>query len=174
MNINKFIAILLIGTVVWSCGTQKKVDNMDSKKKIIEVDYSVGPTTYIYKTKNDYGNLVPVTLSNDKTKISSFPHPKDVYFNGELAYPTQLEEGYLLDNRGISSNVAFLNITYVEYSKLEKAPSADSLYFMIIDNDPLVELYNCGNRYQYKDEINELNNMIIKKQLSKCKKVVID
>jgi len=59
----------------------------------------------------DYSKLVPVTLSNDKTKISSFPHPKDVYYNGELAYPTQLEEGLFIGLiAGFLQNVAFLNI----------------------------------------------------------------
>lgn len=164
--------MLLIIPVAWSCGTQKKVNNMDSKKKIIDIDYSTGPPTYVYKTKAYYNNLVPIILSEDKTKISSFPHPKDIYYNGELAIPTKLENGYLLDNRGISANVAFLNITYEEYSKMEKAPSVDSLFVMIIDNEPLAELYDCGNRYQYKDEVVDLNKMIKKKQLVKCKKII--
>ena len=172
MYINRIFALLLIILVAWSCGTQKKVDNMNSKKKIIDIDYSAGPTTYVYKTKADYNNLVPVILSDDKTKISSFPHPKDVFYNGKLALPVQLENGYLLDNRGISSNVAFLNITYEEYSKLDSTPPVDSLFNMIADNNPLIELYNCGNRYQYKDEVVDLNNMIKKKQLDKCKKLV--
>ena len=172
MYTNKILIILLILSVVWSCKTQKNVDGMDSQKEIITIDYSAGPTTFIYKTKGEYNNLVPIILSDDKTEITSFPHPKDVYYKGELALPTQLENGYLLDNRGISANVAFLNITYDEYSKFEKAPSVDSLFDMILDNDPLVELYNCGNRYQYKDEVAELNNMIKKQQLTQCKKVV--
>ena len=172
MNINKILIILLIFSVVWSCKTQKKVDSMNSQKEILKIDYSAGPTTFIYKTKGDYNKLVPVTLSDDKTKITSFPHPDDVYYKGELALPTQLEDGYLLDNRGISANVAFLSFTYDKYSKLEKAPSVDELFNMIIDNNPLVELYDCGNRYQYKDEVAELNNMIKKQQLTQCKKVV--
>lgn len=166
------LSVLLIIPALWSCKTQKTVDNMASQNETISIDYSAGPTTFIYKTKADYNSYVPIVLSDDKTKITSFPHPKDVYYKGKLAYPTQLEDGYLLDNRGISANVAFLNITYDEYSKLEKVPSTDSLFGMIIDNDPLVELFNCGNRYQYKDEIVDLNNMIKKRQLIKCKKVV--
>lgn len=172
MYINKMLAMLLIISAAWSCKTQKKVDDMSSQKEIVIIDYSAGPPTFIYKTKNDYSEFVPITLSDDKTKIASFPHPRDVHYKGKLAYPTQLEDGYLLDNRGISANVAFLDITYDEYSKLKKAPSIGSLFDMILDNDPLVELYDCGNRYQYKYEIAELNNMIENKQLARCRKVV--
>lgn len=172
MYLHKILAILLIISAVWSCKTQKKVDDMSAKKEIVNIDYSAGPTTFIYKTKGDYYNNVPVILSDDKTVIVSYPHPKDVYYKGELAYPVQLEDGYLLDNRGISVNVAFLNMTYEVYSKLEKTPAVDSLFVMIIDNNPLIELYDCGNRYQYKDEVVELNKMIKKKQLVKCKKVI--
>lgn len=172
MYLNKILAILLIISAVWSCKTQKKVDDMSSKKEIVNIDYSAGPTTFIYKTKGDYFKNVPVTLSDDKTEIVSYPHPKDVYYKGELAYPSILENGYLLDNRGVSVNVAFLNLTYDEYSKLEKPPTVDSLFIMIINNDPLVELYDCGNRHQYKDDVVELNRIIKKKQLVKCKKVV--
>ena len=172
MYINKLLTILLIISVVWSCKTQQKVDDMAAKNEIVAIDYSAGPTTFIYKTKGDYNKLVPVTLSDDKTKISSYPHPKDIYYNAELALPTQLSDGYLLDNRGINANVAFLNITYEEYSKLDKNPSVDELLGMIIDDNPLIELYNCGNRYQYKDEVAELNSIITKNQLKQCKKIV--
>ncbi len=174
MYINKILTILLILSVVWSCKTQKKIDSMSSKKEIVTIDYSAGPTTYIYKTKGDYNKLVPVTLSDDKTIITSYPHPKDIYYKGVLAIPTQLKEGYLLDNRGINANVAFLNITYEDYSKLSKAPSADELLEMITDNDPLIELYNCGNRYQYKNEVVELNNIINNEQLRQCKEMIVE
>ncbi len=172
MYINKLLTILLIISVVWSCKTQQKVDDMATKNEIVAIDYSAGPTTFIYKTKGDYNKLVPVTLSDDKTKISSYPHPKDIYYNDALALPTQLKDGYLLDNRGINANVAFLNITYEEYSKLDKTPSVDELFEMIIDDNPLTELYNCGNRYQYKDEVAELNSFITKNQIGQCKKIV--
>lgn len=172
MYIKKILITLLILSVVWSCKTQKNVDIMDSQNEIINIDYSAGPTTFLYKTKDNYSKYVPITLSDDKKKITSFPHPTDIFYKGKFAYPTQLEDGYLLDNRGISANVAFLNISYDEYSKLEKAPSIDSLFEMILDDDPLVELYDCGNRYQYKNEVVELNSMISKNQLKQCKKVV--
>ena len=60
----------------------------------------------IYKTAKDYRNNVPVTLSDDKTTIVSYPHPTDLVLGEGLALPASLHNGYLLDNRGINRNVA--------------------------------------------------------------------
>jgi len=161
----------MVISFVTACGSNKKVDN-NKQKEAMEIDFTAGPPTYIYKTKADYSNLVPVNLSDDKSTIISFPHPKDIYYNGELAIPVELTDGYLLDNRGISENVAFLNITYADYSKLKNTPSVDSLYSLIIEKEPLVELYFCGNRHQYKDEVKQLNKLITDGNLKRCKKIV--
>ena len=99
-------------------------------------------------------------LSDDKSKIISYPDVKDVYFKGNLAYPTVLKDGFLLDNRGIGSNVAFLSVTYEQYSKMVKTPSLAELYELIIDKDPLKEMYQCGNRSKFSDIENELNEAI--------------
>jgi hypothetical protein len=138
------------------------------KDKVI-LNFKDGPQTVIYKTKKDYKKFVPITLSDDKSKITSYPHPKDIFYKGELAYPTELKNGYLLDNRGINNNVAFLNITYEDYSKLEKVPLLEELYKMILDKDPLSEIYNCGNRYTFKNEISDLNKLIENNGLKECK-----
>ena len=118
------------------------------------------PTVVIYKTKQDYSLNVPVGLSEDKMKIVSYPAISDVKIGGKYPYPTQLEDGYLLDNRGISQNVAFLSYTYEEYAALPATPSVSILMEKIIDKDPLIEIHNCGNRSQYNDLIKELNEMI--------------
>ena len=116
-----------------------------------------GPGTIIYKTKADYSKNVPVTLSEDKSHIVSYPAPQDVYFRGELAYPTKLAKGFLLDNRGISVNSAFISLTYEEYAKLGAAPNPEALYKMIIDKDPFTEMYSLGSRYRNAtQEITEL------------------
>jgi hypothetical protein len=123
-------------------------------------DFISGPPTIVYKTKGDYNKLVPVLLSNDKSEIISYPHPKDLMVGGQLALPTILEKGYLLDNRGVGENVAFLKMTYEEYSKLENAPSLKEMYSLIIDKDPLMELCNCGNSKVFSDKVNQLNKVI--------------
>lgn len=172
----KWIISLLIVGIMGSCSSFK--DNKKEKtEKIAEdeisIDFSAGPSTYVYKTSQDYTNNVPVILSEDKSTIIAYPHPKDVYYKGELAYPTVLEDGYLLDNRGISEGVAFLSLTYEEYAKLQQAPSLNELMGLVIDKDPLLELYYCGNRNHFKNEQEALNKLIEGKMLlKKCKPVI--
>ena len=135
-------------------------------------DFSPGPHALVYKTKGDYDNLVPVVLSDDKKTIISYPHPNDLRTNGVLAVPTLLKNNYRLDNRGIGKNVAFLKLTYEEYSKLDSAPALNKMYELIIDQDPLSELYDCGNKLKYKDIVTELNVAIEDGSLGKkCKKI---
>ena len=115
----------------------------------------------IYKTNADYYNNVPVIMSDDRKDIISYPDIKDVFYNGQLAYPTRLENGYLLDNRGIGKNVAFLKYTYEEYSKLPSTPSKDELLKTIITKEqPLKELYRC-DKFPRRD-VKMLNELIKK------------
>jgi len=127
------------------------------------------PQMIIYKTKKDYNKLVPVLLSKDKSKIVSFPDPSDVYYDGKLAFPTELINGCLLDNRGINNNVAFLRLSYKEYSNLDSVPDLNKLYSLIIDTLHLVELYNCGNKYIFESEDFDMNTFIKNNGLKKCK-----
>lgn len=166
------VLFMVIGLLTSSCGSTKNVSKKNSKKEIVGRTYSQAPPTYIYKTKNNYNSNVPIILSDDKTRIISFPDPDDVYYQGKLAEPVNLEQGYLLDVRGISKNVAFISLTYEEYSKLGKAPSADKLMLMIIDDDPLEELFNCSNYYRLGDKVDSVNNLIENNLLDKCIKVL--
>lgn len=170
----KLLAIIISIIIMNSCSSVKKnkitMKAKETDKDIVMLNFKSGPPTIIYKTKKDYNKFVPVILSEDKSKIVSYPHPSDILVNDKFSYPTQLEKGYLLDNRGINNNVAFLSMTYEEYSKLEKAPLLEELFSMIIDKAPLVEIYNCGNRYTFKNEISvDLNKLIINNELTRCK-----
>ncbi len=134
--------------------------------------FSPGPPTLLYKTTKDYSNLVPVLLSDDKSTIISYPHPSDIKVGDKYSVPTPLSKGYLLDNRGIGKNVAFLKYTYEEYGKLDSAPEPSELYKAIIDKEPLIEMCHCGNRNTYKDVVAELNKAIEQTAiLRKCKKL---
>ena len=176
--------LFLIGTIIFSCYNSNKQVNtkisspdqyMSQENQSAEIkplDFSKGPSVIIYKTKKDYSDKVPVILNDDKTKITSYPGMKDIFYNGKLALPTKLNDGFLLDNRGINKNVAFLNMTYEEYSKQKEVPLLSEMMKMIIDNDPLTEMYNCGSRYQYKEIITDLNKIISDKQLSRFKKIL--
>jgi hypothetical protein len=125
----------------------------------------------VYKTRKDYSQYVPVMMNAEKTKIISYPHPTDIYYKGNLAYPTPLKNGYLLDNRGIGPNVVFLNYTYEAYSQLKKPLSMEQMLNNILDKDPLYELWNCGSRAGFKDEVNELN-LLIDKSFPDCNQLV--
>jgi hypothetical protein len=114
----------------------------------------------VYKTRGDYRNLVAVQLSDDRSTIVSYPAPGDVRKQGAQVLPTELKNGYWLDNRGIGVNVAFLNISYDEYAKLSKAPSLQEMYDRIQDKDPLTALCNCGRRDEFVDIVAELNALI--------------
>ncbi len=130
-----------------------------------------GPAVIVYKTKNDYFDKVPISLSEDKNMIISFPAVSDLYYKGELALPTRLNDGYLLDNRGITKDVAFINITYEAYSRLDMTPPDDLIMQMVLDKDPLIEMYSCGSRNEFQDIVSELNTIIEKKKLKKFKKI---
>lgn len=125
----------------------------------------------IYKTKVDYSKNLPVILSADKSRLISFPDVEDIKRQGENVYPTQLDNGYLLDNRGIGPDVIFLTLTYKEYSSLEKTPEAAELMSLILDRDPVTEMYRCGNRSDYKDIVADLNEWITSGQLSRCQRI---
>ena len=130
-----------------------------------------GPRCIVYKTRADYSQFVPVTLSPDKSKIVSYPDVKDIYFNGQLAYPTRLIDGYLLDNRGIGPDVAFLKLTYAEYSKLAGVPLVGELFKLILDKDPLTRMYECGLRSQYKDPAEAMDQLIRSGELKHKKRL---
>jgi hypothetical protein len=132
---------------------------------------AMGPPTLIYKTKKNYDKLVPIQLSDDKKTIVAYPAPTDVFYDGKLAYPTKLKNGYLLDNRGIGKNVAFLKMTYQAYAKLKELPSLEKLFALIIDSDPLLELYDAGSRYNFQDVPKEMNQLIADKKLGTLQRI---
>ncbi|MGI6718277.1 MAG: hypothetical protein ACOX4D_03885 [Bacteroidales bacterium] len=156
---NAFYLFLIVLLNI-SCVSTKKTSETNSPEQVGGLVAVPGPSAVVYKTTGDFYNLVPITLNSEKTEIVSYPSPKDIYYKGELALPTKLNNGYLLDNRGINANSVFINLTYEEYSKLEKAPSIEELLEMIVEKFPFTEMYNCGLRAQYQDEINELNKLI--------------
>ncbi len=168
------ISMVFILTFNESCSNSSKVNH--SKKNEAENEMAgkketAGPPAIIYQTVADYFDKVPVTLSEDKSEVVSYPGVKDVYYKGELSYPTKLDDDYFLDNRGIDANTAFLKLTYEEYSKLETTPTKEELYDMILDKDPIKKMYNCGSKYKYKDIVTELNAMINDKTINDQKKL---
>lgn len=118
------------------------------------------PKAIVYRTVRDYHKNVPVLMDEQKKNIISYPAPMDVFYKDVLAFPTPLRNGFWLDNRGVNQNVVFTSFTYEEYSKLSSAPDLETLKSKIIDYYPLLEMYECGFRADYKDEVKELNAII--------------
>lgn len=145
---------VIIGFSMASCKCQKNC----KKTEVNEASVSIIAPVVIYKTNGDFNKNVPVMMSDDKTDILSYPDITDMYYAGKLAYPTQLANGYLLDNRGVSKNVAFLSYTYEEYSKLPQTPSKEELMKKIISKNPLTELYKCDK--MPKNDIQKINEFI--------------
>ncbi len=172
MNTKGIILFCLSFTILgFSSCCKKNTPPVTPAAPVVQVKEKAGPPVIIYKTKKDYSQNIPVGLSPDKKHLASFPAVSDIYYNGVLATPQSLNDGFLLDNRGIGPDVAFLSITYSEYSRLKKTPPADSLFKLVIDNDPLTEMYNCGIRFEYEDIVSELNVKIKNGEVSGFKKL---
>ncbi len=146
------ITLLCLATLLVSCNATKM--NTSSTEAL--------PPVIVYKTIGDYYHLVPITLSETKNKILSYPAPSDLYTNGKLALPVKLENGYLFDQRGINANTVFTSFTYEEYSLMDSAPSVADLMNSIEDSAPFIEIYNCGKINEFKDPVRDLNKLIQK------------
>jgi hypothetical protein len=160
-----FLIVMITSLAAISCNSSK------TRPKSSQATEAPGPHVIIYKTLKDYANNVPVSLNAQGTAIVSYPAPKDLSINGVLATPTQLENGFLLDNKGIGPTVAFLGITYDKYINLKKTPDADELFNMVIDKDPLLVMYDCGSKHNFTNTVQELNDLIRESDFSTLTKI---
>jgi hypothetical protein len=165
----KELIIALAATMAACCGKKDAAQGTSSS------DTGTGassPHTLVYRTSTDHADHVPVLLSDDKTRIISYPHPNDLKTGNGYPVPTSLGKGYLLDNRGIGLNVAYLSMTYAQYAALDQAPSLETLEASIIDRDPLVEMCECARRNEFKDPAKEIAAWVEAGELQKhCKKL---
>ncbi len=150
--------VIILSLFIVSC--KSNIEISKESNRMIKNTISTGQQLIVYKTTVELTDFVPVIMNEVKTKIISYPAPSDLFYEGKLAKPTILKNGYLLDNRGISENVVFLNYTYEAYSKLKEAPALSEMMENIKVKYPLKELVNCGLRYKYKDKVKELNVLI--------------
>lgn len=116
------------------------------------------PKAVVYRTNGNFIHNVPVTLSADRKEIVSFPAPTDIT---EGSLPVELDNGYLLDRRGVGPNTAFTTYTYKEYSELKTAPSLKELKEAIIGGAEVVELVVLPMTLTTAlDEIPECNRLV--------------
>lgn len=165
--------VLISIALTMSCSSTQHTNNGKASAipEVIPI-YAPGPHVMVYRTKDNYRLKVPVQLNEERNSIVSYPHPSDLMSDGQLRLPTQLANGYLLDNKGIHANVAFLNMTYTAYAKLTQPPSVAILNNSILEREPLLELYDCGLRSAFLDVETQLNALIESNKLeSACKKI---
>ncbi len=160
-NTSKTLVALIMGAAFLTSCAKKVV--------FVSENFSQNPPLVIYKTKVNRDMNVPIRVMEDRKTIITYPAPTDVFTNGKLAYPTKLSNGYLLDNRGISLSSVFLSYDYVTYSKLENIPKEADLLKSITDFEPFLEMYNCGYRYDYKNEVQAANDIIQNGLLKNCR-----
>ncbi|MFH1161446.1 MAG: hypothetical protein V1733_10940 [bacterium] len=167
------LIVLMTGVLFFSCSrkTQPAAGSQHESTQQTGGTVMATPPCIIYKTKSDYSRNVAVMLSEDKSKITSYPDVSDILKQGKGVYPTSLSNGFLLDNRGIGPQVAFLDITYDEFMQYDETPPSADLFQHLLDADPLVEMYQCGTRYQYNNFVSELNQIITAGNFSACKKL---
>ncbi len=142
-----FITSIAIGAAAFcaaACSSTKSVspDSIPAPQ-IISVTPTGGnsnsaiPQAVVYRTNGNFIHNVPITLSADRKEIVSFPAPSDLSVN---SLPVELNDGYLLDRRGISPNTAFTTYTYDKYSAMKSAPSLNELKRAIIGGAEVVEI----------------------------------
>lgn len=170
MSAGVYVGLLALALIVIGCQNQKVMQEQ-SRAVGREISFSPGPPAIVYKTRVDYSDKVAIILNGDKTAVVSFPHPADFARAGGLPYPTPLAEGYLLDNQGVTAQLAFTSYTMAEYAALPEVPAPAELLARVIDKEPLLKMCNCGNRNQYKDLPAELDALIAL-SLKPCKTMV--
>ena len=164
-NIRWFYTILMSSLIIFSCSSQKN-SGMTKNEGNMGV---ASPPAIVYKTSKDYYYHVPVQLSDDGKKVVSYPAPSDLRRGNDFTYPTRLADGYLLDNRGININTAFLRFTYADYYNMDNIPNTERLMNYIIDDDPFTEFYEVGRRGDYEDIEKALNKIIGQGKLKEFK-----
>jgi hypothetical protein len=164
-HLHRFSLLIVSLLILNGCGVHKKAGPTEMKTledPILNYGTKASAPALVYKTRADYFNHVPVLMNTEKTKIIAYPDPTDLKNENAFALPTKLNNGYLLDNRGIGVNVAFLTFTYEAYGALTKAPELNQLMDSLLDKNPLTELWDCGSRSLFKNEVEELNALIDK------------
>ncbi len=159
----KYSTIIILALFLVQCKPSKDTVKTHSFKGIAPV--------LVYKTRADYFNNVPIQLSDDKATIVSYPSPADLKKNQTFSTPTKLNNGYWLDNRGIGLNTAFLKLTYSQYATLPVAPSLEQLKELILDDNPFLELYHCGDKSDFQSLEKELNKHINNKTLKQFQRL---
>lgn len=113
---------------------------------------------FIYKPKKEeYAQHIMVALDETKTKIASYPSRRDA----KAQVPDKLGYGFFLDKTGIKTNMVVLKYTIQEWVAMDPTPSQEDMLQNILDDQPFEEIYYCGKRSDFGDNV----EMGLKKRL---------
>lgn len=124
------------------------------------------PNAVIYRTSCDCSDLVPVNLNASGTALISYPAPSDITPSSS---PVRLNNGWLLDRRGIGINTRFTNYTYAEYRSLSTAPSPAKLLDNLNTNCHITDIVRLPISASEAADSLELCNNYIASGLENCK-----
>ncbi|MEI7765284.1 MAG: hypothetical protein WCI93_01725 [bacterium] len=155
------VLIILLFIIGASYFTQKK----STQQQKTEVG-AIFQGALVFKTNKDYSKYVWVGLYPDKSKVSSYPGKGDIFLYPQI----KLHNGYYTDDINIPG--VPINITLDAYSKMAEEPDPSIMYNLILDKDPISELYQCPFLYPNAEGAVTINSYIDNNQLEeKCKKL---
>jgi hypothetical protein len=111
-----------------------------------DVGFETDDTIAVYKMKSEYSEYYPIQLSEDKSHITGSPGPID-----ETSRPISLAQGYFMGNN-CGVRTAYCSITIEEYNENRYSIGPDSLYNLIMDDDPYTEYYIGNNIYPLRKD----------------------
>lgn len=161
MKTRQYLLLLLIVSIF--APYESTSINIFRKKRTNEIAQEV---YYVYKTRYNYTELIPVMLNDSKTEIVCMPTKENLKSaDGRLSYPQPLSNGYFISkNIDLNQNIAFLNLTIEDYIKADKLPNAEDQIKYVKDFEPFRELYifKCNKNSNPIEEVNKLitNNEI--------------
>jgi len=169
---HRLVILLLIIVFLYSCRARGEMPLAAFVHHADIIHFRPDSPLVIYKTRADYSQFVPVRMNANRTEIIKAPHPSEFIHQGRLSLPVAINQGYWIDNIGISPDVAYLRFTIENYSKLDEPLPVEIMLRYILDAYPLLEMYQCGYRYEYRDIFSEVN-VLVARGLTNCIKMEV-
>ena len=118
------------GVVSGYTGASTGAADQQTSKPVLRQQNPEGmlPNATAFRMNGNYADNVAITV-NSNGEVTYFPAPSDIT---AASRPTDLGNGWWLNNQGISQNSVFTTFTFEEYSKLASAPSIEQLKAAVI------------------------------------------
>lgn len=159
-----FGLLLLIGTVLIIGSVKEEIQEEEIQEKGGQMP---PPCTWVFKTDEDYHNLMYGFLNENRIGFAMYPSPNI------KVKPEQLNDGYFAITIGCSSDWAyyfvFCNMTYEEY----QTGMDRSILLSSLIEEPFEELYFCNMIHEEELTLEEINELIDNQELdTKCNKII--